>query len=85
MHCQLSVLIAQKNLELAESGEQLSQRRLSRDLSLSLTTVNKLYNGRPMTARLDPDTIEKICDYFGCGIGDLFVLKAETKEEQGDY
>lgn len=80
MHCQLSVLIAQRNLELAESGDQLSQRRLSRDLDLSLTTVNKLYNGRPMTARLDPETIEKVCDYFQCGINDLFVLKAEVGE-----
>jgi putative transcriptional regulator len=80
MYCQLSVLIAQRNLELAERGEQLSQRRLSRELSLSLTTINKLYNGRPLTARIDPDTIEKICDYFQCGISDLFVLKVEVSE-----
>lgn len=78
MHCQLSILIAKKNLELAQDGKQLSQRALARDLGISLTTVNKLYNGRPLTARIDPETVEKICAYFDCSINDLFTLKEET-------
>lgn len=28
----------------------------------------------------DLETIEKVCDYFHCGINDLFVLKAEAGE-----
>lgn len=68
MMCQLAVLMARKD-------QKLSQRELARDLGVSVTTVNKLYNGRPLTARIDPDTVEKICDYFQCGIEDLFVLK----------
>jgi putative transcriptional regulator len=78
MYCQLSVLMAQKNVELAQIGKQLSQRQLAKDLGISLTTVNKLYNGRPLTARIDPETVEKVCDYFKCEIGDLFVLRDEA-------
>ena len=70
MHCQLAVLMAEKD-------QKLSQRKLSRDLGIALATVNKLYNGRPMNCRIDPDTVERICNYFECEIGDLFVLKAE--------
>jgi putative transcriptional regulator len=67
MYCQLAVLMAQKD-------QRLSQRRLAAELGLSITTINKFYNGRPLTARIDPDTVEKICNYFGCEISDLFVL-----------
>jgi putative transcriptional regulator len=77
MHCQLSLLIARKNVELAQDGKQLSQRQLAKNLGISLTTVNKLYNGRPLTTRIDPDTVERVCAYFQCEIGDLFVLRDE--------
>jgi putative transcriptional regulator len=68
MHCELAVLMAQRD-------QRLSQRQLATELGLSIGTINKLYNGRPLTARIDPDTVEKICNYFGCGINDLFVLR----------
>lgn len=68
MHCELAVLMAQRD-------QRLSQRQLAAHLGLSVGTINKLYNGRPLTARIDPDTVEKICDYFDCGINDLFVLR----------
>jgi putative transcriptional regulator len=69
MHCELAVLMAQRD-------QRLSQRQLAADLGLSVATINKLYNGRPLTARIDPDTVEKICNYFNCEIGDLFVLRS---------
>jgi putative transcriptional regulator len=68
MYCQLAVLMAQRD-------QRLSQRQLALQLGLSVTTINKLYNGRPLTARIEPNTVEKICDYFGCEISDLFVLR----------
>ena len=71
MHCQLAVLMAAKD-------QKLSQRKLAKELKVSLATVNKLYNGRPLTARIDPDTVEKVCDYFKCDIGELFVLRDEA-------
>lgn len=78
MYCQLAVLMAQKN-------QRLSQRQLAKELGVSVTTVNKLYNGRPLTARIDPDTVEKICDYFGCDISDLFVMKEVGISTQSNY
>lgn len=68
MYCQLAVLMAQQD-------QRLSQRQLALQLGLSITTINKLYNGRPLTARIEPSTVEKICNYFGCEISDLFVLR----------
>jgi DNA-binding Xre family transcriptional regulator len=73
MYCQLAVLMAQKD-------QRLSQRRLAAELGLSITTINKFYNGRPLTARIDPDTVEKICNYFGCEISDLFVLHDSVED-----
>lgn len=67
MHCRLAVLMAEKD-------PKLTQRKLAQALGISLTTVNKLYNGRPLEARIDPEVVEKVCDYFGCGVGDLFTL-----------
>lgn len=71
MHCQLAVLMAAKD-------QKLSQRKLAKDLGISLATVNKFYNGRPLTARIDPETVEKFCNYFHCEIGDLFVMRDEV-------
>ena len=64
---------------MVEKDPRLTQRRLAEDLGISHTTVNKLYNGQPLTARIDPETVEKICDYFGCEVGDLFTLR-EAKD-----
>ena len=60
---------------MVEKDPRLTQRKLAADLGISHTTINKLYNGQPLTARIDPDTVGKICDYFNCDVGDLFVMK----------
>lgn len=78
MYCRLNVLMAERNLPLAKEGKHLSQRGLAEDLNVSPTTVNKLYNGRPMTSRIDPEVVEKICNYFSCNIGDLFEIREEV-------
>lgn len=48
MYYRLNILMAERNLQLAKEGKQLSQRGLAEELDVSPTTVNKLYNGRPM-------------------------------------
>lgn len=60
---------------MVEKDPRLTQRKLAVELGLSHTTINKLYNGQPLTARIDPYTVEKVCDYFQCDICDLFMLK----------
>ena len=72
MHCLLAVLMAKKD-------PSLSQRQLAKELGVSVTTVNKLYNGRPLKARIEPETVERICDYFNCPIEELFELREENE------
>jgi putative transcriptional regulator len=74
--CRLAPLIDQKNLEISEAGEQswrLTQRRLADETGVAVTTINRLY--RNDFTRVDVNTVEKLCDYFSCEAGDLFVLK----------
>jgi putative transcriptional regulator len=66
MMCRLAVLMAEKD-------PRLSQRRLAEDLGLGITTVGRLHNNK--FDRVDKATIEKLCGYFDCSVGDLFVLK----------
>ena len=78
IYCRLNVLMAERNLRLAKEGKHLSQRGLAEELDISPTTVNKLYNGRPMIARIDPEVVEKVCNYFGCDVGDLFEMREDV-------
>ncbi len=66
MYCRLAVLMAEKN-------PQLSQRQLAEDTKLGVTTINRLF--RNDFSRVDTNTVETLCSYFGCEVGDLFVLK----------
>jgi DNA-binding Xre family transcriptional regulator len=60
---------------MVERNPKMTQRSLASELKISHTTINKLYNGQPLKARIDPETVEIICNYFGCEVGDLLVLK----------
>lgn len=66
MFCRLAVLMAEKD-------PLLSQRQLAKDTGLSPTTVHKLFTNK--FERVDANTIETLCDYFGKEIGDLLVLR----------
>lgn len=66
MYCRLAVLMAEKD-------PQLSQRRLSDETKLSITTINRLFTNR--FDRVDVKTTETLCNYFGCQVGDLFVMR----------
>lgn len=70
MRCRLAVL-------MAEQDPPLSQKQLAKEAGLSTTTVNLLYGNK--FQRVDVKTINKLCNYFGCEVGDLFVMR-ETEE-----
>lgn len=70
LHCMLAVLMAKKD-------PKLTQRKLAQELGLSKTTINKYYQGRPVTSRMDAEIIEKLCAYFECGIADLLELRED--------
>lgn len=60
---------------MVERNPRLTQRKLAEELGISHTTINKLYNGQPLKARIDPETVEAICNFFGCDVGDLLTMK----------
>lgn len=73
MYCRLAVLMAEKD-------PRLTQRRLSRETGLSVTTVNRLHNNE--FERVDTSTVNTLCNYFGCEVGDLFVMKEVNESER---
>lgn len=79
MICRLPILIDQYNIKVAESGgsERLTQRALSRKVGLSATTVNRLHQND--FSRIDTNTIEALCDFFGCELSDLLALRDEVE------
>lgn len=84
MICRLASLIDERNLKLpdAESGKRsrrLTQRKLAEQTGIASTTLSRLYNND--FTRVDTSTVERLCEYFSCDIGDLFILK-ETAEDQ---
>jgi putative transcriptional regulator len=60
---------------MVDRDPKMTQRRLAAELGLSHTTINKIYNGQPLTARIDPETVGVLCEYFGCDVGDLLTMK----------
>jgi putative transcriptional regulator len=66
MFCRLAVLMAEKN-------PQLSQRQLSRETKLDITTINRLYTNN--FSRVDVSTVEVLCNYFACGVSDLLEMR----------
>ena len=66
MYCRLAVLMAEKD-------PQLSQRKLSQATSLSTNTISKLFTNK--FDRVDKGTIDNLCNYFGCDVGDLFQMR----------
>ncbi|NTW03854.1 MAG: helix-turn-helix transcriptional regulator [Oscillochloris sp.] len=51
-----------------ESGS-LTFRRLAQYVNLSPDTLNRIANQK--VTRIDHETIDKLCDFFGCELGDL--------------
>ena len=68
----LKILIAQREVE---TGQKLTYERLASEVGLSKTTLNRLAEGK--TDRVDFLTLEKLCRYFQCDIGDLLVYEAD--------
>lgn len=71
MYCRLAVLMAEKD-------PKLSQRKLSDDTGLGVTTINRLFNNT--FDRVDKNTVEVLCNYFGRSVGDLFVMREESSD-----
>lgn len=71
----LKLLIAQREYA---TGQKITYENLAAEVGLSKNTLNRLAEGK--TDRVDFLTLEKLCRYFRCKVGDLLVY-----EEQRDY
>lgn len=68
---------------MAEKKPGLSQRELATTTGMAVTTVNRLFHNT--FSRVDKSTVESLCGYFGCEIGDLFVLVDQEQENVGNH
>ena len=68
--CHLSTLLGMKKLKVAD---------VVRDTGVNRSTVNRLFH--ETNNRIDFDTLEKICTYLDCTVGDLLEVKHENNEE----
>lgn len=59
--CHLSRLMGERKLKISD---------VARDTGLHRNTITLLY--QETSARVDLEAMEKLCKYFGVGVGDLF-------------
>ncbi|MBA3532668.1 MAG: helix-turn-helix transcriptional regulator [Ardenticatenales bacterium] len=62
----LKLLIVQREID---RGQKITYESLSTETGLSKTTLNRLAEGK--TDRIDFLTLDKLCRYFGCSVGEL--------------
>lgn len=66
VRCNLSVLMGQKKLKIAE---------LARDTGIHRNSITLLY--KEQASRVELEVVEKLCRYFNCSICDLFEIVDE--------
>ncbi len=66
--CHLSTLLGAKKLKIAD---------VVRDTGINRSTVNRLFH--ETNNRIDFETLEKVCLYLNCEVGDLLEVKVEDK------
>lgn len=55
------------------NGDHITQGELAAQVGVSWDAINRLYNND--FKRIDSATIEKVCLFFGCTVGELLELK----------
>lgn len=65
IRCHLSRLMGERKLKIAD---------VARDTGINRGTITRLY--QESAVRVDFDVLEKLCAYFGCGIGDLLEVES---------
>ncbi len=62
IRCRLAFLLAERKLKIAD---------VSRDTGLNRSTLTAMYY--ETTQRIDLESVNALCRYFGCKVEDLFV------------
>ena len=77
LQCRLRELMAQKS---RETGRKITYADITEATGLYASTLTKLANNT--MALIGRTTIERLCEYFECDVGDLFVLAPDTPDEK---
>ncbi|MCL5997518.1 MAG: helix-turn-helix transcriptional regulator [Chloroflexi bacterium] len=72
----LKLLIAQREVT---DGRKITNESLAQQAGLSVNTIGRLAEGK--TDRIDFSTIDKLCLYFGCNVGDLLEFVPDEKRQ----
>lgn len=67
MHCNLSTLMGKKRYSIQDVHSKTG---------LSRSTVSSLYNDK--ATRVDYETVERLCDLFGCELQELFTIEGTS-------
>ena len=70
IRCNLSRLMGEKKLKIVD---------VSRETGLHRNTVTLLY--RETASRIDLDAIDKLCEVFGCEVGELLERVEQPKSD----
>lgn len=71
--CKLKLLIAERSIAI---GQKITYESLGEAVDLSRNTIGRLAEGK--TDRIDFSTLDKLCHYFGCTVGDLLAYEPEN-------
>ncbi len=72
--CKLKLLIAQREVD---EGRKITYTSLVNVTGLSINAIGRLAEGK--TDRIEFTTIDKLCAYFNCTVGDLLEYVPEKK------
>ncbi|CAH0536589.1 helix-turn-helix domain-containing protein [Vibrio marisflavi] len=67
--CHLSTLLGKNKLKISD---------VVRDTGINRSTVNRLFH--ETNNRIDFDTLEKLCLYLNCTVGELLELQKEDQD-----
>ena len=76
----LKLLIAQREITL---GRKITNENLAQEAGLSINTIGRLAEGK--TNRIDFSTMDKLCSYFTCSVGDLLEFVPDEKPKSTQH
>jgi len=73
IQCRLHMLMAERRLKVVD---------LHRETGLSRTLLTLMHNGT--ISRIDMESLDKLCEYFDCEVGDILKRERIPQQEQRD-
>lgn len=71
----LKILIAHRAIE---TGRKITYDSLAQDVNISRNTIGKIAENK--TDRIDFLTLEKLCAYFNCTVGDILIYEPPRQQ-----